>query len=142
MAILLLLVIVFSLFTPRIRRDFRAISFFATVSCLILLPIPSYQDSPKTETSGVSTSIVDSSNGYDSLWTNCSSTCGGGLQKIRKWDVIGSTNGGSQEDNLPRPIRTCNEHSCGKSYTGFKSVYKAKLNCMKMNYGENFFSVI
>ena len=126
MTIVLPLVIVFPLFTPRILQDFRAISFFATISCLILLPIPSYQDSPKTEIRGFPISTVDSSIDYDSLWTNCSSTCGGGLQKIRKWDVIGSTNGGSQEDNLPRPVRTCNEHSCGKSDTVFNRVYKAQ----------------
>ena len=50
----------------------------------------------------------------DALWTDCSSTCGGGLQKMRKWKVTNSSNGGSQENNLPHPIRTCNENPCGK----------------------------
>ena len=53
-----------------------------------------------------------------SLWTSCSKTCGGGLQKMKKWVKISATNGGSQEFNFPHPIRTCNKKPCGKmAYT-------------------------
>ena len=49
-----------------------------------------------------------------SLWTGCSRKCGGGLQKMRKWEIKGGTNGGSRGFNLPHPIRTCNKEPCGK----------------------------
>ena len=49
-----------------------------------------------------------------SLWTSCTRKCARGLQKMKKWEIISATNGGSRGFNLPHPIRTCNEKPCGK----------------------------
>ena len=106
------LVIVFTIFITNIRRDYWPIIFLVRSSSIILVPEIIYQD--HYDYFGLSNEDIFASD--DALWTDCSSTCGGGLQKMRRWRVTNSSNGGSQENNLPHPIRTCNENPCGKKF--------------------------
>ena len=106
------LVAVFTISITNIRRDYWPIIFLVHSSSTKVLPEIIYHDN--YDYIGSSNEDIFASN--DALWTECSSNCGGGLQKMRKWKVSDSSNGGSQENNLPHPFRTCNENPCGKKF--------------------------
>ena len=112
MCLISALVILFTILITNIRRDYWPIIFLVRSSSTFLVPEFIYQD----HYDYVELSNKDVFENDDALWTECSSTCGGGLQKMRKWKVTNSSNGGSQENNLPHPIRTCNENPCGKKF--------------------------